>query len=161
MTLASILSLFSSARAEPLEVGATAPTPAAVDQDGQAFSFADLYAKGPALVYFYPKADTPGCTKQACNLRDSFADLESEGLQVVGVSLDKPAAQKAFKEKYQLPFVLIADENKNVAEAFGVPVTVVTKRQSFLVRDGKIAWRDLQATPATQAQDVLAALKAE
>lgn len=160
MIFSALFSLFSSTNAAPLEVGAPAPTPAAIDENGEPFSFADQYAKGPTLVYFYPKADTPGCTKQACNLRDSFAELEEKGLHVVGVSVDKPAAQKAFKDKYKLPFPLVADSDKKVAEAFGVPVMVVTKRQSFLVRDGKIVWRDLSAKPATQAANALAALQA-
>ena len=86
-------------RAEPLAVGADAPKPEAMDQDGKAIDWAALHAKGWVLVYFYPKADTPGCTKEACSLRDAFADLTKHGVAVVGVSGDKPSAQKAFQEK--------------------------------------------------------------
>src|SRR6478752_4775437 len=95
-TLTTLLALFSMSlfsRAEPLAVGAAAPTPTALNQDGQSVAFKDVYAKGPTLVYFYPKADTPGCTKQACSIRDSWSKLQGKGVQVLGVSEDAPDAQ--------------------------------------------------------------------
>ena len=157
MSLLAFIGLRSSAQALP--VGAKAPVPAAVDQDGAAFSLADLYARGPVLVYFYPKADTPGCTAEACSLRDGFADLSREGLQVVGVSLDKPASQKAFQQKYRLPFPLLADQDGTVARAFGVPTFAgFAKRQSFLIKDGVVAWADLSASTSQQASDVRKAM---
>lgn len=147
------------AQAHALPVGAKAPAPAAVDQDGAPLSLTDLYARGPVLVYFYPMADTPGCTAEACSLRDSFAELSREGLQVVGVSLDRSASQKAFKDKYQLPFPLIADTNGTVAKAFEVPTLGgFAKRQSFLIKDGVVAWADLSASTGKQAEDVRKAL---
>lgn len=156
----SILAFFGLRQsADALPVGAKAPAPAAVDQDGKAFSLADLYARGPVLVYFYPKADTPGCTAEACSLRDAFTELNREGLQVVGVSSDKPEAQKAFREKYRLPFPLIADREGTVAGAFGVPTFAgFAKRQSFLVKDGVVVWADLSASTSKQAEDVRKAL---
>lgn len=155
MSLLSILGL--AAKAEPLAVGADAPKISAPDQDGKTVNFADVYAKGPTLVYFYPKADTPGCTKQGCSLRDSWADLQGKGIQVLGVSTDKPESQKKFKEKYNFPFPLIADHEKKVAEAFGVPTMVVSARQSFLIKDGKVVWNMTKASTATHAADVLKA----
>ena len=147
-------------RAAELEVGAAAPALTAVDQDGKQVVFAELYKKGFTLVYFYPKADTPGCTKQACSLRDAYARLGDIGVQVVGVSSDDPAAQKKFQEKYRLPFTLIADTDKKVMDAFGVPHTLgFATRQAFLVQNGKIVWRDLTASTAEQAADVLAAVQ--
>ncbi len=156
----SILAFFGLRQsADALPVGAKAPAPVAVDQDGRPFSLADLYTRGPVLVYFYPKADTPGCTAEACSLRDAFAELNREGLQVVGVSADKPEAQKAFREKYRLPFPLIADREGIVAGAFGVPTFAgFTKRQSFLVQDGIVVWADLSASTSKQAEDVRKAL---
>ena len=74
----------------PLAVGAAAPEVTAKDQDGKSVSFKDTYAKGTTLVYFYPKADTPGCTKQGCSLRDNWDALKAKGVQVLGVSGDKP-----------------------------------------------------------------------
>lgn len=149
------MSLFSSA--EPLAVGAAAPALSAVTETGATLALADVYAKHPyTLVYFYPKADTPGCTAQGCSLRDAFEDLTARGVAVIGVSTDKPAAQKAFKEKYNLPFTLIADHDKKVVEAFGVPTTMgFAKRQAFLVKGGKIVWADYAASTRQQADDVL------
>src|SRR3954469_24028998 len=118
-TIVSVASLSLLAQAAPLAVGAPAPDVSSVDQDGKAVNFKDVYAKGPTLVYFYPKADTPGCTKQGCSIRDSWADLKKAGIQVIGVSEDKVEAQKAFAEKYNLPHTLIADSDGKVAAAFG------------------------------------------
>jgi peroxiredoxin Q/BCP len=112
------------------------------------------------VVYFYPKADTPGCTKQACSLRDAFATLTEKGVTVYGVSHDGVAAQKDFHKKYKLPFDLLADEKKELSKAFGVPSNQLgmASRQAFLIKDGKIVWRDLKASTDKQADDVLAAL---
>ena len=74
---------------------------------GKTIHFGDIYAKGITLVYFYPKAGTPGCTAEACSLRDAYEKLEGEGVQVIGVSRDKVAKQKQFKDQYNLPFTLI------------------------------------------------------
>lgn len=157
-TLFSLASLAFSAHAESLEVGAAAPDVTAVDQDGKTVNFKEVYAKGPTLVYFYPKADTPGCTKQACSIRDDWSALKAKGIQVLGVSGDKPDAQKKFAEKFTLPFTLIADSDSKVADAFGVPhAGAIAKRQSFLIKDGKIVWTMPKASTDTHAKDVLAA----
>ncbi len=155
------MALFSSA--EPLAVGAAAPAVSGVTETGATIALTDVYAKQPyTLVYFYPKADTPGCTAQGCSLRDAFEDLTAHGVTVIGVSADKPAAQKAFKEKYNLPFTLIADHDKKVIEAFGVPTTMgFAKRQAFLIKGGKIVWADYAASTRQQADDVLKAIGAK
>ena len=150
--------------AEPLAVGAKAPEITATDQEGKTVDFAHLYKKGYVLVYFYPKADTPGCTAEACSLRDDYEKLTDKGVTVVGVSADPESAQKAFKEKYTLPFTLIPDPEMKVINAFGVPhigvplMGPMASRQSFLIKDGKIVWRDLKASTKKQAADVLTAL---
>jgi len=155
----SLLAFLGIIPSRAIDLGAPAPEITAVDQDGNSVAFADMYKKGVTLVYFYPKADTPGCTKEACSLRDSFPGLTARGLQILGVSEDKEEAQKKFQVKYKLPFTLIADSDGAVAKAFGVPTTAgFAKRQSFLVQDGKIVWRDLQASTAQQAADVGKAL---
>jgi len=157
MGLLAFLGLSANA-AEPLAVGAPAPDITGVDQDGKTVKFKDVYGKGPTLVYFYPKADTPGCTKQGCSLRDSWAGLQAKGIQVLGVSEDKVDAQKKFHDKYSFPFTLIADNDGKVAEAFGVPTMAgFAKRQSFLIKDGKVAWNMLKASTDTHAADVLKA----
>lgn len=155
-----ILSFFGiTSGSNLLEVGADAPAPVAVDQDGARVSFADVYARGITLVYFYPKADTPGCTAEACSLRDSYSDLRASGVQILGVSGDKPAVQNNFREKFKLPFTLIADTDGAVAKAFGVPTLMgFPKRQSFLVKEDKIAWLDKNASTDKQAGDVRKAL---
>ena len=160
MSLLAYLGLSLFAKADPLAVGAAAPEISAVDQDGKTVNFKDVYAKGATLVYFYPKADTPGCTKEACSIRDSWADLQAKGIQVLGVSGDKPDAQKKFAEKYKLPHTLIADSDNAVAKAFGVPTLLgISKRQSFLIKDGKVVWNQLAASTDKQAADVLAAVE--
>lgn len=127
------------------------------DQDGKVVDFAALYAKGPVVVYFYPKADTPGCTAQACSLRDSYAELTDNGITVVGVSTDNAEAQKAFKAKYDLPFDLIPDVEQKVLDAFGVDTLAgMSTRQAFLIVDGQIVWHDSSASTDKQAQDILA-----
>jgi len=145
----------------PLEVGARAPELTVTTHAGESLDLAEVYGQGPVLVYFYPKADTPGCTRQACNLRDNFEALEEKGIRVIGVSSDSVQAQKAFKEKYNLPFTLVADTERELGNAFGMGtfMGIGFKRQSFLIVDGKVAWRDLKASPASQAKDALSALE--
>jgi peroxiredoxin Q/BCP len=156
----SFLTFFGLKTAQALPIGATAPVLEAVDQDGQKVNLGDYYRKGLVLVYFYPKADTPGCTAQACSLRDGYADLLTDGVQVIGVSHDSPASQKKFKEKYRLPFTLIADQDGRLAKAFEVPTMLgFTKRQAFLIRDGKVVWADFSASTEKQAADVKKALR--
>jgi len=155
--LLSFFGLIDSAGA--LSVGDEAPRVTARDQSGAEVSLADVYAKGPTLVYFYPKADTPGCTAQACSLRDAFPDFAAEGVRIIGVSGDSVAGQKKFAEKYQLPFTLLADDDSAVAKAFGVPTFMgIAKRESFIVKDGKIAWIVQSAKTADHAAEVQAAL---
>ena len=143
----------------PLSIGDNAPGIATIIETGDPLKLSEVYSDGPTLVYFYPKADTPGCTAQSCNLRDAYEELQSAGIRVIGVSADTPEEQKAFKDKFQLPFTLLADYEGKVIEAFGVPRNNgKAKRQTFLILGGKIVWRDLEAQPVTQAQDALAAL---
>lgn len=153
------LSVTGILRAEPLDVGAEAPKIKTTDHQGKAVDLGEVLAKGTTLVYFYPKADTPGCTRQACNLRDEFAAVKEAGIAVFGVSADTVEDQKKFAEKYNLPFSLLADKEGAVIKAFGVPTNPkgFSSRQSFLVRDGKVIWRDLKAKPDTQAKDAIAA----
>jgi len=157
----------TSAKAE-LRVGDQAPNVAGVTESGQKLHLADVYSKQPyTLVYFFPKADTPGCTAQGCSLRDAYEDLTKQGVAVIGVSLDQVDAQKAFKEKYHLPFTLIADPDQSVISAFGVHVKSIpilgkfANREAFLIKDGKIVWADYKASTSKQAQDVLKVVAAQ
>jgi peroxiredoxin Q/BCP len=145
---------------KPVAVGAAAPNVVSCDEQGNDVRLVDFYGDGFTLIYFYPKADTPGCTAQACSLRDDFEQLQERGVRVVGVSADGPEAQLRFKKKYRLPFILLADRERIVAKAFGVPLMLgMTHRQSFLIKGGRVVWRDLSASTRAQAQDVLQALE--
>jgi peroxiredoxin Q/BCP len=145
--------------AQPLATGADIPQVRCADHKGGEVNLAEA-TKGWVMVYFYPKADTPGCTKQACSLRDAFAILTEKKVAVYGVSLDDVAAQKAFAEKYKLPFTLLADKEGKVADAFKVPhIAGFAKRQAFLFKDGKLVWLDLSASTDKQADDLLAVIE--
>lgn len=156
LTAASTAIFASNALAEPIVVGSKLPAVEQQNQEGQAVKLDEVGAAGYLLVYFYPKADTPGCTKQACSLRDSYAKLKDKGVTIYGVSMDKIPAQKAFHEKYKLPFDLLADADGKVVAAFGVPSAMgFSKRQAFLFKDGKLVWSDMSASTEKQAEDVL------
>jgi peroxiredoxin Q/BCP len=144
---------FSGEKVNP--VGKKAPELKAVDQNNQSIDLGEIYKKGLVLIYFYPKANTPGCTAQACSLRDAFEELTESGLTIIGVSTDSPSAQKRFESDHHLPFTLIADEDKAVTKAFGVPTTFgFAKRQAFLIKDGTIIWFDGSASTGKQADDI-------
>ena len=102
-----------------LKKGDKAPDFSVFDQDNKFHQLED-YAGKKLVVFFYPKADTPGCTAEACDLRDNFERFKSNNYELLGVSADSAKAQGKFKTKFQLPFPLLADEDKSVIEAFGV-----------------------------------------
>lgn len=160
------MSLFSFvlgvAKADPLKVGDPAPTVSAVTDSGATLNLGDVYKKQPyTLVYFYPKAGTPGCTAQGCSLRDAYEKLVAQGVAVIGVSTDTAEAQAKFKSEQHFPFTLLADHDKTVIKAFGVPTKSVpvmgefASRQAYLIKDGKIIWADYKAKTDKQAEDVL------
>ncbi|MFT7073199.1 thioredoxin-dependent thiol peroxidase [Patiriisocius sp. Uisw_017] len=115
------------------------------DQDGNKISLSD-YSGKKLVVFFYPKASTPGCTAEACNLRDNYELLQEQGYSLLGVSADSEKRQKNFQNKYEFPFPLLADEEKQVIEAFGVwgPKKFMGKeydgihRKTFIVDDGVV-----------------------
>ena len=137
-----------------VDVGDAAPDFSLPRDGGGTLSLADLKGK-PAIVYFYPKDDTPGCTKEACGFRDVWSDLSDASLQVVGISKDSVAKHDKFKAKYELPFPLLADEDCAVCQAFGVwkeknmygKKTMGIERSTFLLdADGVIrkVWRKVK-----------------
>jgi peroxiredoxin Q/BCP len=156
MSLFSLL--FGFAKADPLKEGDAAPAVGGVNEAGVTINLGDVYKKQPyTLVYFYPKADTPGCTAQGCSLRDGNEALAKRGVAIVGVSADTVDAQKAFKEKYSFPFTLIADTDKKVIKAFGQTGAGLAKREAYLIKDGKIVFKDVGVT-SKQADEVIAYL---
>ena len=102
-----------------LKTGDKGPEFTAADQDGNSISLSDYKGK-KLVVFFYPKANTPGCTAEACNLRDHFGDLQKAGYSLLGVSADSQKKQANFRDKFEFPFPLLADEDRTVIEAFGV-----------------------------------------
>jgi peroxiredoxin Q/BCP len=162
---AAFFAMITSAHADPLKVGDQAPAITGTTETGATLNLADTYKQQPyTLVYFFPKADTPGCTAQGCSLRDSYEQLSQKGVAVIGVSHDDVSAQKAFKDKYHLPFTLIADYDHKVSTAFGVPnimLTGLATRQAYLIKDGKIVWADYKAATKKQAEDVLKVVAAQ
>ncbi len=102
-----------------LQPGDAAPNFTALNQRGESVSLSDFRGK-KVVLYFYPKDDTPGCTAQACNLRDNYAELQQAGYEVIGVSGDGVQSHDKFANKYELPFALLADEDKSINEAYGV-----------------------------------------
>lgn len=147
---------FSLGSSAPLAVGAPAPAVSGVADDGSTVDLAAVYSQNPyTLVYFYPKADTPGCTKQGCSLRDAYEELTERGVAVFGVSYDSVANQKAFREKYQLPFHLIADTDKKVATAFGANGLLMASRSAYLIHEGKVVYADHKGSTTEQAADIL------
>jgi peroxiredoxin Q/BCP len=125
------------------KVGDQAPLIEGKDQDGKTWKLADHIGKHVVLFYFYPKDDTPGCTKQACGLRDRMGDLKKDKVEVVGVSFDSSESHQKFIAKHNLNFPLLADTDGKIADAYGVrrePGRNMARRASFLIGlDGKIA----------------------
>jgi peroxiredoxin Q/BCP len=135
------LSPFAALAAPVPKVGDTAPLIRAQDQDGKTWKLADVVGKKVVLLYFYPKDDTPGCTKEACGWRDRMADLKKDKVEVIGVSFDSTDSHQKFIAKYNLNFPLLADTDGKIADAYGVRMTGWdrARRVSFLIGlDGKI-----------------------
>ncbi len=141
-----------------LPVGASAPDLEGKNKDGTALKLSAAAGK-VKVVYFYPKDDTPGCTKEACAFRDAFAKYEAAGIVVFGVSKDSEASHDTFAKKHSLPFYLTADESGSVVKAYGVGSTLgMASRVTFVVgRDNKIVKVFPDVDPAIHADEVLAA----
>lgn len=162
LLLASFLAMFSFASAAPLKVGDPAPQIAAITETGAPLAFADAYRQSPyTLVFFYPKAFTPGCTAQSCSLRDGYEKLAKLGVTIIGVSTDSVETQKKFKDEYKLPYTLIADTDKAVIKAFGQTSIMFANRQAYLIKDGKIVYADTKGSTKQQADDILKFIEAK
>lgn len=124
-----------------IKPGTRAPEFTLPDQDESPVSLQSLLARGPLILYFYPADFTPGCTREACSLRDLHAQILAVGLRVVGVSPQSPESHRRFRERYQLPFPLLSDEDKRVIRAYDVngPLGFGVRRATFLIgQDGRI-----------------------
>jgi peroxiredoxin Q/BCP len=158
MIIAVVLSLLSlDARAEPLAVGRKAPDFVLKNQEGQTVSLSSRAGQGWTVLYFYPKAGTPGCTTQACAFRDAIKQVREQNAEVYGISTDEVPALAEFHKKHRLNFTLLSDADARVTEAYGVkmPVVKMAKRWTFIV-DPDLVIRDIndQVDPALDAQTV-------
>jgi thioredoxin-dependent peroxiredoxin len=152
----------------PLNDNDKAPEFTSLDQNGNKITLKDYRGKW-VVLYFYPRADTPGCTIEACSFRDSFRPLQRAGAVVLGVSPDDPKAQKKFQEKYDLPFTLVADADKKISNAYGViqeknmygkKVMGVARTTFVIGPDGKIKHIFNKVRPEGHAAEVLEYLRA-
>lgn len=137
----SILLMGFFMKGDKLKVGDNAPDLKLPDADGNLYSLSSYRGKSPVVIYFYPKADTPGCTKQACGIRDEWKKFEEAGIPVLGISVDSKEDLKKFREKYSLNFPLLSDEKQVVTKAYGVlNLLGFASRVTFIVdKEGKIA----------------------
>ncbi len=149
-----------------VEEGKPAPTFTLESDRGETVSLESLRGQ-PVVLYFYPKDDTPGCTAQACGIRDAWGEFEARGAVVLGVSPDSAQSHETFRDKYGLPFTLLADEDHSVAESYGVwgeremagRKYMGVERSTFVIdADGNVAKVMRRVKPDTHADDVLAAL---
>ena len=124
------------------------------DQDNVAHKLSD-YSNGKVLLYFYPKDDTPGCTKEACTITAVYDDFKKAGITVLGVSSDSPESHKKFKEKYNIPFTLLSDLDKKVIKDYGADSILYTKRISYLIENGVIVKTYPKVDPANHAMEIL------
>ena len=141
----------------------TAPDFALMDASGQSHKLSDYHGK-PIVLYFYPKDDTPGCTKEACNFRDDYSTYQKEGIEIIGISPDSNESHARFQKKYDLPFLLLADKNHEVCELYGVwgkkknmeREYFGVLRTTFLIDEmGKILKIFEGVKPAEHSQEVL------
>lgn len=151
-----------------LKEGDKAPEFTANDQNGKTVALADYRGK-TVVLYFYPKDDTPGCTAEACDFRDNYEYLQSQGYEVIGVSTDDEKSHKKFESKYSLPFTLIADHDQQIVNSYGVWVEknmygkkyMGTQRTTFIIdADGVISHIITKVDTKNSSQQVLDLLKA-
>ena len=149
-----------------LQIGTQAPDFTLFDKDGNAVSLSDFWGKR-VVLYFYPRDNTPGCTRQACAFAGSYKEFEARGVVVIGISRDSVASHQKFAEKYELPFILLSDPERQAIEAYGVwqekknygKVSMGVVRSTYLIdAEGKIEAVMPNVKPDTNAAEILAML---
>jgi len=139
----------------PLSVGTDAPSFTVKDTNGNTVSLSDFAGK-TVVLYFYPKDDTPGCTKEACSFRDNYTEYQGKDIVVLGVSIDDESSHQQFTEKYSLPFPLLADTDGAITKAYDVDGGGYAKRVTYVIDgEGKIIHVDAAVKTETHAQDIL------
>ncbi len=141
-----------------LTIGTDAPTFTAKDTNGNTVSLSDFAGK-TVVLYFYPKDDTPGCTKQACSFRDANEEYQGKDVVVIGVSADDQASHQQFTQKYNLPFTLLADTDRTIIKAYDVDGGGKAMRVTYVIdASGKITHVDSSVNTSSHASDVLSAI---
>jgi thioredoxin-dependent peroxiredoxin len=141
-----------------LAVGTKAPAFTTTDDEGKSVSLADFAGK-IVVLYFYPKDDTPGCTKQAQSFRDSYEEYQGKDMVVLGVSMDDATSHQQFKEKYGLPFTLLVDSDGTITKAYDVDGGGYAKRVTYIIDgEGTITHVDANVNTSTHARDVLTSI---
>ncbi|WP_211229098.1 peroxiredoxin [Geothrix fermentans] len=156
------MAMFGAASAGEVREGMKAPAFEARDQHEALVRLADFQGKSAVVLYFYPKDDTPGCTAEACSLRDGFKAIQAAGAVVLGVSADTTQSHKAFAEKFHLPFSILADPDRRIIETYGVkmPLLGMAKRITVLIdRQGIVRKVITDVRTKDHDQQVLALLK--
>ena len=138
-----------------LKIGDAAPDFNLIDQNGKEHKLSDYFGE-KIVVYFYPKDDTPGCTKEACSIRDNFTQFKENNIIVFGISYDSPRSHKKFAEKYNLPFILLSDSAKSVARLYNSKGLFMAKRNTFLIdKEGKILKIYKKVDVSTHTENIL------
>lgn len=154
-----LLGFLGCKSSKKINIGEVAPEFTLLDDEGNLRSLAEFKGK-KVVLYFYPKDNTPGCTKEACSLRDSFDEFKKHNIVVLGVSYDSVKSHKKFKEKQKLPFILLSDKKRNVAHAYGADKHFLgyfyPSRKTFLINEHGVITNIMNdVTPATHADDIL------
>lgn len=148
-----------------LKIGDIVPYFELNDQKGELFKSDTVIGQKPAVVYFYPKDETPGCTAEACSFRDSYEDFKDLGAEVIGISSDSIGSHKRFAERHRLPFILLADTKKKVQRLFKLPKLLFglyTKRITFVIdKEGKVVYVHDSLLATSHIKKALKALKQE
>ena len=144
-----------------LQPGDVAPDFVLEDESGVEHRLSDFQGQ-PVVVYFYPKDDTPGCTKEACAFRDDYPRFEELGVRVFGISYDTPKSHRRFKAKYDIPFTLLSDSDKSVAKSYGAAGLIFPKRVTFIIDEsGKVSKVYEKVSVTTHSTEILDFLRAE
>lgn len=155
LALGILFMFFTKAMADGLKVGSPAPDFTALASDGSRLQLLAILDRAPIVLYFYPKDDTPGCTREACGLRDDFSAFRDLKATIIGVSYDSVQSHRNFIQKYHLPFLLVADTEHAVAKAYGADGLFAAKRQTFVIdKRGTIVYINRFVNPATQSLEL-------
>jgi thioredoxin-dependent peroxiredoxin len=158
--MGGLMMIFGKANATELKVGDAAPDFTAASSAGGQVHLKDEIGKAPIVLYFYPKDDTPGCTKEACGIRDNFAAFRKLNATVYGISYDTVESHQEFAKKFNLPFALLSDHDKKIAKLYGADGLLFAKRMTFVIdKTGKIAWMNPSVNPSTHSAELQAVLE--